>query len=671
MSDFGSLRIALSSLYAAQKGLEVTGNNIANAKTEGYSRETVVTTADGGPTIAAMYARWNAGGYGVKSVDVLRVNDAFLSNRANIEHAANGAAQESQRILGQLEKVFPEPGDAGIQKNLTDFWSAWDDVANQPADRGARTALLSQANMLLDKLHTAAAGINGIRDDAISRLGDSVSQINMLAQQISDLNKTIVAASGMGRSPNDLLDKRDLLIRKLSDYVGVTTRPSADGQLQVFIPGGPLVMETGVNKLMLHIAQEGVSIRYESGAGGDQSFTGGSVVGAMDSINETIPMFAKTLDGVANSVRDTVNAGLGVYRGGLTPADQNQSAAGTLQFGLSHNGAAAVTVSVTGADWSGLGGASALQSALQAAIDAQSSVAGKFSVVVTGGNGSPMKVSLATVDPADRFETSDIAGNVGNDRFFAAAAVSGEIATSSQDQTGTTLGFRVRTDGGAWQSVTVAGANWSGAGGAAALQSALNAALPAGITARVTGGNGSAMHVAISPSNSDQVLEFAAAYSGQTELPGIGVLLSNTALDTTRIGGAPFFTGNGALGLQINAAFANDPMRVAIGRPGAGAMDGGLATGIAESGNTVDGPDARYRALLGSLGAVVQRANSVAANQEAITSQVDSANNSVSGVNLDEEMIAMVQYQHAYAASARFLSAINDMLDTLINRVGR
>lgn len=672
MSDFGSLRIALSSLYAAQKGLETTGHNIANSRTDGYSRQTVVSTADGGPTIPAMFSRWQAGGYGVKAVNVQRVNDVFLANRVYTERAASGNAKEALRTMQQLEGLFPEPGTNGLQQQLTDFWSSWDSVANHPGDRGVRGQLLAQATTVIDSFTRASSDMAGIRDGAIGRLSDAVSAINGLLQDIAGLNKTIAATSTTGQSANDLMDQRDLLVKKVSDYVDVTVRNDSHGQVELFIPGGALLLGAQVNTLQLNVAPDLVSLEFSNGMGSNLAFNDGQVAGLLSSVNEVIPSFSNALDNLARTLRDSVNDAMGVFSGGLAPADQDQSAAGTLQFGLSYNGAAPVTISVAGANWSGSGGAAALQTALLAGINADPSVAGKFSVAVTGGNGEPMRVRLSVVDPADRFETSDVVGNDGNARFFTGTTLIGTIPVADQDQLATpTLSVRVRLDGGAWSTVSIAGADWSGAGGATALEAALSAALPAGISARVTGGNGSVMRVALRADDPSQELEVGATFTGATEDPGLGFLLSNLAVNRDRIGGLKFFTGDGARDLAVNSALKDDSSRIAVGRASAGAADSGVALDLAALSDDVDGPNVRYREFLSVLGAAVQRTTRISQNQDTMTTQVEAEQQAATGVNIDEEMIAMVQYQHAYAAAARYLSVINEMLDTLINRVGR
>lgn len=571
MSDFSSLRIALSSLAAAQKGLEVTGHNIANAKSEGYSRQQVVTTADGGPSIAAMYARWKVGGYGVKSVNVQRVNDVFLTNRTYIEHAASGAASTTRNIFRQIESVFPEPGPYGIQQQLTGFWSAWDDVANQPQDLGARAQLAAQTSVLLDKFHQSANDLYSIKDDATQRLVGVVSQVNSLIGELSSLNNTIAGSTSDGRSPNDLLDQRDALVRKISDLMDVTVRYDSNGRADVFVPGGPVLLGSQAYPLTAVVTAGGASVRFASGAGSDLVFTGGQLAGLLGAVNDVLPTFLASLDTFANSLRDTVNGALGAKTG----------------------------------------------------------------------------------------------------------SVDGSVPVGAQDfSSSPTIEFRVRVNGGGWATLSVtAGADFSGAGGAAAFQSALQDAIDAvpglGLTASVSGGNGSALSISLVAADGGDVVEVSPASAGGAEQPGLAQLFSNVALDAGRSGGGPFFVGNGASGLALRAEIAGDPLRIAVGRAGAGTSDGFFALNLAELGSGAGGPDAAYRSMIASLGAASARAARIADNQDAMTAQVDAAKDAQSGVNLDEEMVAMVQFQHAYAAAARYLSVIDEMLNTLVNTVGR
>src|SRR2546421_351612 len=111
MSDFGALQIALSALYASQRGLQTTGHNLANVNTDGYSRQTLKTVADAGPVAPALFSKWTDGGFGVSVEDVQRARDVFLESRSYLEHGSDTQLRTSQTTLARLEQMFGEPSD--------------------------------------------------------------------------------------------------------------------------------------------------------------------------------------------------------------------------------------------------------------------------------------------------------------------------------------------------------------------------------------------------------------------------------------------------------------------------------------------------------------------------------------------------------------------------------
>src|SRR5258705_9841537 len=134
MSDFNGLRIALSSLYAQRKALQVTGQNIANVNTEGYSRQRVELVANAGPSTPAIESRYSGPDMGVLTGDTTRLRDQFLEVRGYQEHAVEAGLKESQSVLSRIELAFDEPSDDGISKLISGFLAAFDDVANSPED---------------------------------------------------------------------------------------------------------------------------------------------------------------------------------------------------------------------------------------------------------------------------------------------------------------------------------------------------------------------------------------------------------------------------------------------------------------------------------------------------------------------------------------------------------
>jgi flagellar hook-associated protein 1 FlgK len=232
------------------------------------------------------------------------------------------------------------------------------------------------------------------------------------------------------------------------------------------------------------------------------------------------------------------------------------------------------------------------------------------------------------------------------------------------------LQFNVALDNGSFATVSIAGANWSGAGGAATLQAALqgavNTAVGAGnATVTVSGGNGSPMTIGLTPNGTHQLQVKAAGTN-----PGFATLLGTTSVGSDGVGGRQFFTGTDAATLSVAAGVEGNPSAIAAGTAAGGALDGSLALNLAEMGSSTTGSDAVYRQAIVQLGVDTQTATSRDTNQQSATTSLDNARAQNSGVSIDEEMTNLVEFQHGYDAAARLMTTIDGMLDTLINHTG-
>src|SRR5687768_15634212 len=187
MSNMSSLTTALSALYAQRRGLDVTGHNIANANTEGYTRQRVNLVGNGGPMEAAIFSRWTGVGQGVDVTGVERLRDAFLESRSIQEHAVLGELTTSQQLLARIELGFGEPSDMGLAAQLSDFYAGWGDVANNPTDLAARRALLESAQTLVSNIRGSAAQLDALRSDMVAQLHGQIDSVNEMAQAIAEL----------------------------------------------------------------------------------------------------------------------------------------------------------------------------------------------------------------------------------------------------------------------------------------------------------------------------------------------------------------------------------------------------------------------------------------------------------------------------------------------------
>jgi len=313
-TEFGTIGAALSALQAERKALEVTGQNIANANTAGYTRQRAVMTAVGGSVIPAMYSKSDGVGAGVNLTDVQRLQDAFLEQRANTEGGTLSNLQTQQSTLSDIENSFGEPGDQGLQALLSSYWNGWDDVANNPGDSSARTALIGTAQSLAAGLNVAAASLSSQWTSSRQSLQSTIDNVNGTAVNIAALNKAIVAATSAGNHPNDLMDQRDLLIRQLSTQIGATTRVNSDGSSDVFVGGSALVSGSLSRQLTIggatavdQATANPVSLSW-SDTGQVVNAASGQVGGRLNALNTTIPSYASQLDAVAAQLVSSVNA---------------------------------------------------------------------------------------------------------------------------------------------------------------------------------------------------------------------------------------------------------------------------------------------------------------------------------------------------------------------------
>lgn len=312
MSSMSALTTALSALYAQRRGLEVTGHNIANANTDGYTRQRVELSGNSGPQAPAFFSRWNGVGQGVDVDGLTRMRDAFLELRSNQEHGVLGELTTTQQILGRVELGYGEPGELGIAAQLNDFYGGWADIANNPTDVAARRAMLERAATLASNLRGSAAALNTLRGDLVDQVHAQTTAINQLAASIAELNHGIAVNAQSGLVTADLLDQRDLMVSKLADMIGITTKPSGTGGVDVFVGGTALVRGNVAESLKVEDSAappRSVSLSW-SKDGYPASFSGGSISGLMNGANTIIDgpdgQLAK-LDAVANSLRDVVN----------------------------------------------------------------------------------------------------------------------------------------------------------------------------------------------------------------------------------------------------------------------------------------------------------------------------------------------------------------------------
>jgi flagellar hook-associated protein 1 len=306
----GLLETARRALLAQQFGISVTGHNIANAGTTGYSRQRAnLVATDATRTVYGML------GTGVTIESISRMRNTFVDQQIRTTSASYEAANSEYNILGQVESIFNEPSDSAMSGVLNGFFSSWEELSTDPSSSVTRNALLLQAQSLVDNFHRLYNDTNTLRTSLRDELSVKVDKINTLTTEISKLNVDIVAAESGDFSAADLRDIRDGKIAELSKLANITVSEDERGASLISVGGSTIV--GGATHLDLKVVAG--TAATVSGTVFDQmsivsdngdtkvNLTGGEAGGILKSFNTSIPDTLGRLNQVAAAIISEVN----------------------------------------------------------------------------------------------------------------------------------------------------------------------------------------------------------------------------------------------------------------------------------------------------------------------------------------------------------------------------
>ena len=254
VSTFGGLQTALRGLLAQQRSLDVTSHNVANASTPGYSRQEAVLAASR-PLHIAAGAVQNGGaaelGTGVDVLAYTRARDQFLDLQYRAQAMRLGGLSAQVEGLETVEGALAEPGENGISTQLQKFWSDWEDLANAPESQATRQALVESAEGLAASISSLDSQLVTAKEQAAAEytsITQAGGEVEQMATEIAELNASIRSSLNSGATPNDLYDKRDLLLDKLSSLAQTSVTDLGNGTIEVDFGDAavPLVAETTV-----------------------------------------------------------------------------------------------------------------------------------------------------------------------------------------------------------------------------------------------------------------------------------------------------------------------------------------------------------------------------------------------------------------------------------------
>ncbi|MCQ4230204.1 flagellar hook-associated protein FlgK [Pseudomonas stutzeri] len=306
------LSIGLSGLAASKTQLSITGHNITNVNTPGYSRQDA--------TQATRSPQFSGAGYigsGTTLVDVRRTYSEFLTSQLRSSTSLNRDVEAYKSQIDQLDSLLAGT-TTGITPSLQKFFSALQTAAEDPANIPARQLVLAEAEGLARRFNTVYDRLSEQNNFTNKQMAAVTDQVNRLAGSIGSLNEAIAIAAANGKQPNDLLDARDEAVRQLSGYIGVTVVPQDDSSFNVFIGSGqPLVVGSEVARLEV-VPGQGDPNRHEvqfisggSRQGITSQITGGELGGLIRYREEVLDSTMNSLGRLALSVSDQVNAQLG------------------------------------------------------------------------------------------------------------------------------------------------------------------------------------------------------------------------------------------------------------------------------------------------------------------------------------------------------------------------
>jgi flagellar hook-associated protein 1 FlgK len=639
--------IGLTGLNAAQAGLITTSHNISNAGTAGYSRQTTVQS-----TNPAMFSGAGFFGEGTKVDTIKRAYDSFLTNQVMSADTKYNEYNTYSTEISQIDNMLAD-STVGLEPAVDSFFQGVQEVAANPSSIPARQSMISSAQSLVDRFQNLATRLNDIRAGVEGQIKDTVTSISSYAEQIADVNRQIAIAQQAGSSQpaNDLLDKRDQLVKELNQLVRVSTTTASDGSMSVFIgTGQPLVVGINATKLEARPSATdpsrfSVNIITPSGAPltVPESLLGGGKLGGL------LTMRSESLDATQNQ--------LGLIAVGLSSAFNAQHALGqdlNGNLGTSFFTTPAVTV---------LSDSSSTTTPPTVQFSNVSKLTGDdYKLVFTDAVGnysltrlsdgmsvSPATVGLsitppATSKPGDSFviqPTRNAAANINvaisDTRMIAAAA---PVTSSSAS---TNLGSA---------SITAPVVSST-----ASLASFGTAAAP--LTLTYSGGTltgfPASLPVTYTPPGGTAVTVAAPAAS-----------IPYTSGMTISFGGVSF-TMNGAP--QANDTFKLAPNTGGVSDSRNAVLLGNLQTTklmLSASGQPSATFQSVYAQLVSSVG---NKAREVSVNSDAQKSLVDQAvqaQQSVAGVNLDEEAANLIRYQQAYQAAGKVMSIASKLFDQVL-----
>lgn len=326
MSGLGLvLDIAKEALLAQKYAIDVVSHNISNVNTSGYTRQSAILEAkEAAPLGGVMLGR------GVSIDAVIQNSDSFIESRLRDRNSELAAMSEKEVYMSSLEGIFNENSGRSLSTQLSDLWTAWEDLSNNPSGLSERNILYERGSLLAESFQDVYLDMDQMLEELRNTITAGVSEINTVLSNIAELNQQIIQIEVNGNA-NDLRDQRNESLSRLSEYLDIQSYENDDGSITV-TTGRGYVLASRADAYTLEVDGDDI---YWLGSGSSQvnitdMITGGKLGGWLDIRDETIPEYQADMDSFAKELIWEINKvhSLGV---GLNPFQTSQSVTGTYQ----------------------------------------------------------------------------------------------------------------------------------------------------------------------------------------------------------------------------------------------------------------------------------------------------------------------------------------------------
>ncbi len=640
-STFHGLETARRALNTQQAALHTTGHNIANANTEGYSRQRVNFTQTEPYPKAGLNRPDIPGqlGTGVKAGAIQRIREDFLDTQYRAENSKHGYWSGRHVSLEKMEDIMNEPSEDGLAKTLDRFWTALQDLSVHPEDSGARSVVRQRGLAVAETFNYTADSLKTIQRDLKSQMDVTVNEVNSLTRQINNINKQIASVEPHGYLPNDLYDVRDLLVDRLSEIVNVKVEPVGSGGKALDIAEGKYTIKliddngrdmgvTLVDGLRLETNELRIDYDEDSGL-----------------VNNVYFASSKALEGNKDFNYQTAG-GVSIFN------VEEFKAVGRLKAEMEAYG-----YLVSGEE-KGL-----YPEMLQNLDQMVYTFVEEFNAVHRAGwNLNEIASGEKSDPPIDFFDFGSLVFT--GDDFQGAASnlkLSNKIIEGLDNIAASAKADSVfaRMVHGDEEGPSVRGI-YSGSG---------TAADPQNLFVRFhqpdPSEEGSWQYIFLNDEPEDWATMNEAVWSvfNTNDSEATVTTVDGLTIDATGI------HKNGAIWQHDN--LVNGTRAIGFSGDGSNALAlANVKDANLNFGGTTTNVQSFYQGVIGDMAVNTNEADRMMRNADQLRLSVDQRRDSVSAVSLDEEMTNLIQFQHAYNAAARTITLVDEMLDRIINGMG-